>query len=218
LGGSLPGSIGVEPSTRDRRGTQDGAGARIDADVVCAAQRRDHHAFALIVAAYQERLNALVYHILQDRGATQDVVQDALLRAYRALPQFRGEATLGTWLYRIAYTAAMDHLRRQGRRPEVICEDPLPRGAAATCDDSAENSGLRDAIARGLAALPVDQRLTLLLVDREDLTYREVAAIMDVSPGTVCSRLQRAREKLRSTLREQGVGAGRERGNEEVLT
>jgi RNA polymerase sigma-70 factor (ECF subfamily) len=68
-----------------------------------------------------------------------------------------------------------------------------------------------------LATLPPDQRLTLLLVDREDLTYREVAAIMDVSPGTVCSRLQRAREKLRAALREQGVGAGRERGNEEVL-
>ena len=196
---------------------QDGARAGIDAGVVRAAQRRDHHAFALIVGVHQERLNALVYHILQDRGATQDVVQDALLRAYRALPQFRGEAALGTWLYRIAYTAAMDHLRRQGRRPEVICEDPLPRGASATCNDSTESSGLRDAITQGLTALPLDQRLTLLLVDREDLTYREVAAIMDVSPGTVCSRLQRAREKLRAALREQGVGAGRERGNKEVL-
>jgi RNA polymerase sigma-70 factor, ECF subfamily len=196
---------------------QDGARAGIDAGVVRAAQRRDHRAFALIVSVHQERLNALVYHIVQDRGATQDVVQDALLRAYRALPRFRGEATLGTWLFRIAYTAALDHLRRQGRRPEVVCEDPLPRGAAAICDDSAESSGLRDAIAQGLTALPADQRLTLLLVDREDLTYREVAAIMDVSPGTVCSRLQRAREKLRAALREQGVGAGRERGNTEVL-
>ena len=210
-------TIGVESSARDLRGARDEGGAAIDTGVVDAARRRDHQAFALIVGAYQERLNALVYHIVQDRGATQDVVQDALLRAYRALPQFRGEATLGTWLHRIAYTAAMDHLRKQGRRPEVVCEDPLPRGAAAICDDSAENSGLRDAIAQGLTALPVDQRLTLLLVDREDLTYREVAAIMDVSPGTVCSRLQRAREKLCAALREQGVGAGRERGNEEVL-
>jgi RNA polymerase sigma-70 factor (ECF subfamily) len=196
---------------------QDDARAVIEAAAVHAAQRRDHRAFALIVSVQQERLNALVYHILQDRGATQDVVQDALLRAYRALPQFRGEAALGTWLYRIAYTAAMDHLRRQGRRPELVCEDPLPFAAAAADDDSAENSGLRDAIARGLTALPVDQRLTLLLVDREDLTYREVAAIMDVSPGTVCSRLQRAREKLRAALREQGIGAGHQRGNEEVL-
>ena len=194
---------------------QDVARAGIDAGVVRAAQRRDHRAFALIVSVHQERLNALVYHILQDRGATQDVVQDALLRAYRALPQFRGEAALGTWLYRIAYTAAMDHLRRQGRRPEVICEDPMP--SAPADDDHAEQTSLRDAIAQALATLPPDQRLTLLLVDREDLTYREVAAIMDVSPGTVCSRLQRAREKLRAALREQGVGAGRERGNEEVL-
>jgi RNA polymerase sigma-70 factor (ECF subfamily) len=183
---------------------------------VRAAQRRDHQAFALIVSAHQDRLNALVYHIVQDRGATQDVVQDALLRAYRALPQFRGDAALGTWLYRIAYSAAMDHLRRRGRRPELVCEDPMPIETAAACDDCAEHTGLRDAIAQGLTALPVDQRLTLLLVDREDLTYRDVAAIMDVSPGTVCSRLQRARKKLRAALREQGVGAGRVRDNEEV--
>lgn len=208
-------SIWVESSARDRRGMQDVARAGIDAGVVRAAQRRDHRAFALIVSVHQERLNALVYHIVQDRGATQDVVQDALLRAYRALPQFRGEATLGTWLYRIAYAAAMDHLRRQGRHPELVCEDPMP--SAATDDDHAEQTSLRDAIAQALTTLPPDQRLTLLLVDREDLTYREVAAIMDVSPGTVCSRLQRAREKLRAALREQGVGAGRERGNEEVL-
>jgi len=210
-------SIGAESTTRNLRGVRRDGLAEIDASVVRAAQRRDHVAFALIVNAYQERLNALVYHIVQDRGATQDVVQDALLRAYRALPQFRGESALGTWLYRIAYTAAMDHLRRQGRRPELICEDPLPFDAAAVCDDHAEHAGLRDAIAQALTALPVDQRLTLLLVDREDLTYRQVATIMNASPGTVCSRLQRARGKLRAALREQGVGAWRERGNEEVL-
>jgi RNA polymerase sigma-70 factor (ECF subfamily) len=111
----------------------------------------------------------------------------------------------------------MDHLRRQGRRPELVCEEPLPSDASVS-DDYAERSGLRDAIAQGLKALPVDQRLTLLLVDREDLTYRDVATIMDVSPGTVCSRLQRAREKLRAALREQGaVGVERAGGNEEVL-
>ena len=131
---------------------QDVARAGIDAGVVRAAQRRDHRAFALIVSVHQERLNALVYHIVQDRGATQDVVQDALLRAYRALPQFRGEATLGTWLYRIAYAAAMDHLRRQGRHPELVCEDPMP--SALADDDHAEQTSLRDAIAQALATLP----------------------------------------------------------------
>jgi RNA polymerase sigma-70 factor (ECF subfamily) len=209
-------TIGVESPSRGRRGTQDDPRTEVDASVVRAAQRRDHRAFALIVAAHQERLNAVVFHIVQDRGATQDVVQDALLRAYRALPQFRGDAALGTWLYRIAYTAAMDHLRRRGRRPELVCEDPTPVETAALHDDDAEHSGLRDAIARGLTALPADQRLTLLLVDREDLTYREVATIMDVSPGTVCSRLQRARTKLRAALREQGIRAGRARDDEEV--
>ena len=151
---------------------------------------------------------------MQDQGATQDVVQDALLRAYRALPQFRGEATLGTWLYRIAYAAAMDHLRRQGRRPELVCEDPLPFAATAADDDHAEQTSLRDAIAQALTALPVEQRLTLLLVDREDLRYREVATIMGVSPGTVCSRLQRARGKLRVALRKQGLAASRASGEE----
>ena len=180
-----------------------------------AARRRDHQAFALIVNAHQERLNALVYHIVQDPEATQDVVQDALLRAYRALPQFRGEAALGTWLYRIAFTASMDHLRRQGRRRELARQDPWPADAALQHDDT-ERTGMQDVIDQGLSALPADQRLTLLLVDREDLTYREVATIMGVSPGTVCSRLQRAREKLRVALSEQGVRVGRTRGDEEA--
>jgi RNA polymerase sigma-70 factor (ECF subfamily) len=207
-------SIGAESTTRNLRGVRRDRRAEVDADVVRAAQRRDHRAFALIVSVHQERLNALVYHIVQDQGATQDVVQDALLRAYRALPQLRGEATLGTWLHRIAYAAAMDHLRRQGRHPELVCEDPLPFAAAAADDDHAEQTGLRDAIAQALTTLPTDQRLTLLLVDREDLTYREVAAIMGVSPGTVCSRLQRARGKLRIALRKQGLTASRAGGEE----
>jgi RNA polymerase sigma-70 factor (ECF subfamily) len=208
-------TIGVESSARDRRSARDESCAEIDAAVVAAAQRHDHQAFALIVGAHQERLNALVYHIVQDREATQDVVQDALLRAYRALPQFRGEAALGTWLYRIAFTTSMDHLRRQGRRRELIRQDPRPADAAVQHDD-AERTGMQDVIARGLTALPADQRLTLLLVDREDLTYREVAAIMGVSPGTVCSRLQRAREKLRVALSEQGVEIGRTSGGKEA--
>ena len=207
-------SIGAESTARNLRGVRRDRRAEVDADVVRAAQRRDHRAFELIVGVHQERLNALVYHVVQDRGATQDVVQDALLRAYRALPQFRGEAALGTWLYRIAYAAAIDHLRRQGRHPELVCEDPLPFVAAAADDDYAEQAGLRDAIAQALTTLPPDQRLTLLLVDREDLTYREVAAIMGVSPGTVCSRLQRARGKLRIALRKQGLTASRAGGEE----
>lgn len=205
-------SIGAESTTRNLRGVRRDRRAEVDADVVRAAERRNHRAFALIFSVHQERLNALVYHLVQDRGATQDVVQDALLRAYRALPQFRGEAALGTWLYRIAYAAAMDHLRRQGRHPELVCEDPIPFAAAD--DDHAEQTGLRDAIAQALTTLPPDQRLTLLLVDREDLTYREVAAIMGVSPGTVCSRLQRARGKLRIALRKQGLTASRAGGEE----
>ncbi len=202
-------SIGAESTPRDQSGTRDDSPSEIDAGIVRAAQRCDHRAFALIVDTYQERLGALVYHLVQDQGAMQDVMQDALLRAYRALPQFRGEAALGTWLYRIAYTAALDHLRRQGRRPELICEDPLPFDATAAYDDHAERASLRDAIAQALTALPVEQRLTLLLVDREDLRYREVARIMGVSPGTVCSRLQRARGTLRAALRERGIGTGR---------
>ena len=210
----MPDSTGVESSAREPRARPVPADCAIEADVVLAAQRRDHQAFALIVGEYQERLNALVFHMVQDQGATQDIVQEALLRAYRGFPRFRGDAALGTWLHRIAYTTAMDHLRRHGRHPEVVCEDPRPEDVVGAHDDYAEHSSLRHAIAEGLDALPVDQRLTLLLVDREDLTYREVAAIMDVSPGTVCSRLQRAREKLRESLRERGVRTGRAHGGE----
>ena len=156
----------------------------------------------------------LALRLVRNKAEAEDVMQETFLSAFRGIDRFDGRSSLRTWLYRIAYTTALDHLRRRGRRPEVVCEDPRQGDAGYAHDDSAERSSLRHAIARGLDALPVDQRLTLLLVDREDLTYREVAAIMDVSPGTVCSRLQRAREKLRESLREQGVRAGQAQAEE----
>lgn len=170
----------------------------IPAAVLCAARRGDHAAFTEIVDRYEPHLRALVCHVIQDRDQVEDVLQDALLRAYRALPAFRGNAALGTWLHRIAYTTSLEHARRRARLREA------PESAAAERASSAPDMGddlaLREVVARALTALSAEQRLTLLLVDREGLDYREVAAIMGVSAGTVCSRLVRARARLRMAL------------------
>jgi RNA polymerase sigma-70 factor, ECF subfamily len=177
--------------------------SEIDAAVVRAAARGDHKAFARIVTQYEPRVRALAFHLLGDTERTHDVVQDAFLDAYRGLPSFRGDAAFGTWLHRVTYNAALRRLRRP-----VVAEVPIVdhetgrEDAAAGGDDELE---LHDALRTALAALPPEQRLTLLLIDRDGYDYREVAGITDVAPGTVCSRLHRARAAVKDALRAGGL-------------
>ena len=182
--------------------------ADVPESVVRAAMSRDHAAFAEIVTHYEPRLRALIYHLVLDAELTHDVLQETYLRAYRALPSFRQDAKLGTWLHRVACTAALEQLRRRARRREApartALDDGSPEalGTASSISDLGGDLALREAVATALAELSPEQRLTLLLIDREGYDYRSVAEIMRVSPGTVCSRLQRARGKLRSALEE----------------
>lgn len=175
----------------------------IDATIVRAAARGDHAAFAHIVAHYEPRVRALAFHLLGDAERTHDAVQDAFLDAYRGLPSFRGDAAFGTWLHRVAYNAALRRLRRPVLAEVPITDDEVERDVAAVVGD--DELGLRDAVRAALAALPPEQRLTLLLIDREGYDYREVARITDVAPGTVCSRLHRARAALKDALRAAGL-------------
>ena len=206
------------PSERRRKATRgddsDGAAppvAEVDDRTLAAAQRHDRAAFGLIVARYQDRLRLLAYHQLHDRHLAQDAVQDTFVKAWRGLPDFRRGACLGTWLYRIAYRTCVDYERRRARRPEVADAGDLQASAPATPDDAVIE---RTELARVLDELPATQRLVVLLVDREGLDYRTVARILSVSPGTVCSRLSRARAALRRALRDDderadcGEGAG----------
>jgi RNA polymerase sigma-70 factor, ECF subfamily len=127
-----------------------------------------------------------------------DALQDAYLKAFRALPSFRSESSVASWLYRIVYNSCLDQLRRARVRGHASLEDlvepPDPR------PDPADVATHRHDLAAALASLPPDMRAAVLLVDAEGLDYQEAAEVLGVARGTVASRLNRARAHLRSAL------------------
>lgn len=181
----------------------------IDELTLLAARRQDHAAFAAIVAHYDSRLRSLAFHLLRDAHLTDDALQDAYVKAYRALPAFREESALGTWLYRITYTTCLDYLRRSGR--VTVTADGEPPVEERPVDDPADALGDTHAVVEVLHSLPPEQQATVLLVGVQGLEYREAAEILDVPVGTVASRMAAARTKLRRVLEERSARLGRTR-------
>ncbi len=173
-----------------------------DARLVQRILDGDRRAFSELVRQHDPRLRALAYKLLcGDRHLMDDALQTAYLKAYRSLATFRDDAELSTWLYRIVYNACVDELRRIAR---VMPFDPSLRDDVATPDAGPERRvSDADAVLRGLARLTDDQRAAVLLVDGEGFDTAAAAEILGVAPGTVASRLSRARASLRSYL---GVG------------
>jgi RNA polymerase sigma-70 factor, ECF subfamily len=177
-------------------------------DLVARAIAGDRDAFTELVRQHDDRLRALAYQLLGgDRHAMDDVLQESYLRAFRALPNFRHDADPGSWLYRIVYNACIDELRRARVRPAPVDpETHTPTGGAAAAAASGPDPGAvvadRDVTVRALRALPDDQRVTLVLVDGEGFDNLTAARILDVAPGTVGSRLSRARATVRRILEE----------------
>jgi RNA polymerase sigma-70 factor (ECF subfamily) len=161
----------------------------------------DDDEFAALVAEHDRDLRRLAFRLLGDRHAMDDALQDAYVKAFRALSRFRGGSSPRTWLYRIVYNACVDHLRRQRKYAQ------LDQAAVATPDPDDAVAGR--ALASALAALPVDQRVAVLLVDVQGLAYPEAAAVLDVRVGTIASRLSRGRETLRAALAPSREGAER---------
>lgn len=171
-----------------------------DNELVELARTGDKRAFEQLVRRHDDRMRALAYRLLADRHAMDDAVQDSYLKAYRALPRFKAGSDFGTWLYRITYNSCIDEIRRRKRRP-LSPDDPA--------DPTSERAGperevsASEAVRAALAELPVDQRVTVVLVDGEGFDHREASKILGVAPGTVASRLHRARAALRRTLGEE---------------
>jgi RNA polymerase sigma-70 factor (ECF subfamily) len=174
--------------------------------LLAAARRGDHSAFVDVLRFYDRRLRHIAWQTVRDRQAMDDILQEVALRAYRGLPSFRGDAGAGTWLCRIAYTTCLDHLRRVAHQPPVTADilDHEPRGA-----DSSEEFVARITLGEAFAALSAEQRLAVLLVDREGLDYRSAAEILGVATGTLASRLFNARATLRAALLTDGEEAPR---------
>ena len=147
-----------------------------------------------LLAPERPRLESLAYRLLDDSADVADVLQEVYLSAYRALPKYRGDARLATWLYRITYNACLAH---QARRPEVAETQPE---AGPAHPDHAGAVAQRLDLAAALAELPIEQRALVLMVDRDGFDYQAAAEALSIPLGTVSSRLAAARAKLRRAL------------------
>lgn len=181
-----------------------------DQDLVARAQRGDRRAFDLLVLKYQQKIASLVARYVRDSTEVLDVTQDAFLKAYRALPGFRGESAFYTWLYRIAVNTVKNHLVAQGRRPpgsdvEADLAEQLDAGGRLRDTGTPERHLLRDEIAStvqlALDELPEDLRTAIVLRELEGMSYEEIATAMDCPIGTVRSRIFRARDAIDKRLR-----------------
>ena len=168
--------------------------------------RGDLSAFNQIVDRYQSQVYNVAARTLGSRVAAEDVTQETFISAYKAISGFRG-GSLRAWLLRIARNQCFDHLRSIKRRPESSLEEAFddtgfvqPASADSLPETQALTAELGRAISRAIHALPLDQRITLLTIDVQGLSYEETAEAFGVSIGTVKSRLSRARSKVRDLL------------------
>ncbi len=185
-----------------------------DEKLVARCQAGERAAFDEIVARHGARLHRVCFHALGDADEAADATQDALVRAWRGLPNFRGDSALSTWLHRIALNVVHDRLAKRKR-------EPLPFSAAPSNDENDESPEARlpdnapspeavaltrekrYAVRHALAQLSEDHRAALILFDIEGRSYEEAAAILQLPMGTLKSRLSRARLALRDLLLEQ---------------
>ncbi|MGN5137948.1 RNA polymerase sigma factor RpoE [Aeromonas sp. 164P] len=181
----------------------------LDEQLVERVQRGDKAAFNLLVKKYQQKVVNLVARYVNNPGDVPDVAQEAFIKAYRALPTFRGESAFYTWLYRIAVNTAKNYLTSLGRRPpssDVEAEDAESYGGSEALQEvsTPENLALTDEIKRtvfsAIEALPEDLRTAITLRELEGLSYEEIAEIMDCPVGTVRSRIFRARDAIDKKL------------------
>ncbi|HKL62194.1 MAG TPA: RNA polymerase sigma factor RpoE [Woeseiaceae bacterium] len=178
---------------------------RSDAALVKRVQEGDKQAFNLLVLKYQTKIVNLVMRYVRDPDEANDVAQEAFLKAYRALPRFRGDSAFYTWLYRIAVNTAKNYLVAAKRRPveyDLDLQDPEQYDMQARLKDidSPERMMMKDEVQRtideAIDELPEDLRTAIVLRELEGMTYEEIAETMECPVGTVRSRIFRAREAI----------------------
>jgi RNA polymerase sigma-70 factor (ECF subfamily) len=184
-----------------------------DEELVRRVQKGDRRAFDLLFLRYRHKIKGLVGRFVRDPAELDDVVQEAFIKAYRALPNFRGESAFYTWLYRIAVNASKNYVAASSRRTPTVDIDvgvaeqlEQTDGTYALRDgDSPEQALRRDELAatirQAIMDLPDDLRTTVTLREFDGLSYRQIAEITDCPVGTVRSRIFRAREALDERIR-----------------
>jgi RNA polymerase sigma-70 factor (ECF subfamily) len=183
----------------------------IDQQLVERAQLGEKRAFDLLVTKYQRRLGRLLSRFIRDSSDVEDVTQEAFVKAYRALPSFRGESAFYTWLYRIGINTAKNFLSANGRRhmlnSEVIDEDGETFDVSSQIPDmntpetELMNRQILETVNSAVAELPEELRTAITLREMDGLSYEEIARVMDCPIGTVRSRIFRAREAIATELR-----------------
>jgi RNA polymerase sigma-70 factor (ECF subfamily) len=171
-----------------------------DTGILERFKQGDSSAFRDIVLTYQDRIYNLCLYMLQDVRDAQEAAQDAFVKAYRALPDFEPRASLYTWLYSIATRTCLDYRRKTIR---TLAGEPLPEEMPCTDlspEKRYETREVSEAVQRALQKLPAKLRAVIVLRELEELTYEEIGEVLDVSTGTVKSRISRAREELRKLL------------------
>lgn len=183
----------------------------IDQQLVERVQRGDKQAFGLLVSKYQRKLVRLLSRMIRDPAEVEDVAQEAFIKAYRALPNFRGDSAFYTWLYRIGVNTAKNYLVSQGRRAptstEIEAEDAeqYDSGELLRDNDTPERlmqtRQIGETVNAAMLALPEELRTAIVLREIEGLSYDEIASMMGCPIGTVRSRIFRAREAIAERLR-----------------
>ena len=180
-----------------------------DQALVERVQQGDKKAFDVLVLKYQHKVANLISRYIRDQAEVLDVTQEAFIKAYRALPKFRGDSAFYTWLYRVAINTAKNHLASQARRPpgediEAEVAEQMDMGTALKETDTPERLALQREIAetvqQAMDDLPTELRTAIMLRELEGLSYEEIAQAMDCPIGTVRSRIFRAREAIDARL------------------
>ncbi|MDD2685531.1 MAG: RNA polymerase sigma factor RpoE [Gallionella sp.] len=187
------------------------ADKEVDQQLVERIQQGDKRAFDLLVTKYQRKLGRLISRFVRDPGDAEDVTQEAFIKAYRALPSFRGESAFYTWLYRIGINTAKNHLLANKRKPPTSTyfdaeesesfEDAGLLHEISTPETELMSKQVVDVVQASLQQLPEDLRSALTLREIEGLSYEEIASVMNCPIGTVRSRIFRAREAVAENLR-----------------
>ena len=188
-------------------------------ELVCKAQSGDRKAFEQLVLKYQPRLYTLSYKLAGNYTDAQDLAQEAFIKAYKGLGNFRGEAEFGTWLYRIAVNIWLNEKRRREKNVTYSLDEPLMTADGEITREIPDSTGdpleilqtkeFRGLVASALNEITKEHKTVLVLREIEGFSYDEIAAIIECSIGTVRSRLNRAREALRKKIevlaREKGI-------------
>ena len=183
----------------------------VDQQLVERAQRGDKRAFGLLVSKYQRKLGRLLSRFIRDSAEVEDVTQEAFIKAYRALPTFRGDSAFYTWLYRIGINTAKNYLVAMGRRAQTVSDTGSEEAEGIENSDQLRDLNtpeselasrqIAETVNQTLSELPEELRTAVTLREIEGLSYEDIASVMNCPIGTVRSRIFRAREAIAARLR-----------------